>query len=48
MLLSTKKNSLTIEGYILKMKTISHGLVVVGPAISDEELVFYILGELGP
>ena len=30
------------------MKTISHGLVAAGQTISDEELVLYILGGLGP
>ena len=43
-----KKNSLIIEDYILKIKSIAHSLVAVGHQISDDELVLYILGDLGP
>ena len=39
---------MTIEEYLLKMKSLAHSLMAVGHAITDEELVLYILGGLGP
>ena len=47
LLQTTKKGSLSIEDYFLKMKTIAQDLVSAGQSISDDELVLYILGGLG-
>lgn len=44
---SVKKGSLSINDYILKMKSIANGINVAGQAISDEDLILYILGGLG-
>ena len=43
-----KKGSSSIEDYILKMKARANDLLVAGQAISDDELILYILGGLGP
>lgn len=45
---ATKKGSLTINDYILKMKNISESRSATGQTLPDEELVLYILGGLGP
>ena len=47
MLQSTKKGSMSIEEYMLKMKNVAEGLLPVGQTITDEELILYILGGLG-
>ena len=47
LLQTTKKGSLSIEDYFLKMKTIAQDLVSAGQSISNDELVLYILGGLG-
>ena len=43
-----KKGATSIEEFILKMKTNAHALIVAGQQISDDELILYILGGLGP
>ena len=48
LLQTTKKGSLTIEDYILKMKSLAHEFMSVGQVIPDYEIVLYILGGLGP
>ena len=48
MLQSTKKGSMTIEDYFLKMKSLSHELMVAGQPVSEDELVLHVLGGLGP
>ena len=45
---STKRNAMTIEEYMLKFKSLAYSLMAVGQAITDEELVLYIIGGLGP
>ena len=47
LLQTTKKGSLFIEDYFLKMKTIAQDLMSAGQSVSDDELVLYILGGLG-
>ena len=47
LLQSTKKGSMSIEDYFLKMKSIAHDLMVAGHPISDDDLVLYILGSIG-
>lgn len=44
---SVKKGSLSINDYILKMKSIVDSINDAGQAISDEDLTLYILGGLG-
>ena len=44
---TTKKGSLSIEDYFLKMKTIAQDLMSASQSVSDDELVLYILGDLG-
>ena len=48
MLQTTKKGSTSIEEFILKMKTNSNALIAAGQQISDDELILYIPGGLGP
>ena len=48
MLQSTKKVSMTIEEYFLKMKTFANDLMLAGQSISNDELALYILGGVGP
>ena len=43
LLQTTKKGSLTIEDYILKMKSLAHELISVGQVIPDDEIMLYIL-----
>uniref|UniRef100_A0A803NF93 Reverse transcriptase Ty1/copia-type domain-containing protein n=1 Tax=Cannabis sativa TaxID=3483 RepID=A0A803NF93_CANSA len=47
LLQTTKKGSLSIEEYILKMKQHADQLAPAGQPIHDEDLVLYILGGLG-
>ena len=47
MLQSTKKGLISIDEYILKMRGIADSLSSVGNAISDEELILYVLGGIG-
>uniref|UniRef100_A0A803PHP6 Polyprotein n=1 Tax=Cannabis sativa TaxID=3483 RepID=A0A803PHP6_CANSA len=44
---STKKESLAIDEYLLKMKNLTDGLRAAGNPISDEQLIFYVLTGLG-
>uniref|UniRef100_A0A803QRN3 Retrovirus-related Pol polyprotein from transposon TNT 1-94-like beta-barrel domain-containing protein n=1 Tax=Cannabis sativa TaxID=3483 RepID=A0A803QRN3_CANSA len=44
---STKKGSMTIDEYFLKMKQFRDELAIAGQPISDEDLILYILGGLG-
>ena len=44
---STKKGSLSINDYFLKMRAIADTLTSTGQSISDDELLLYILGGLG-
>lgn len=48
LLQSDKKGAMNIEEYFLKIKTIGGELVATGQSISDEDLLLYILGWLGP
>lgn len=43
-----KKGSLSIDEYVLQMRTFADGLLTAGHAISDDDLVLYLLGGLGP
>lgn len=45
---SLKKGSLTINDYVLKMKSLADGLTAAGQVFTDEDLILYILGGLGP
>ena len=47
---TTKKGVMSIEDYILKMKSIAQDLMTAGQLVIDDELVLYILGlrGLGP
>ena len=45
LLQTTKKGSLSIEDYFMKMKTIAQDLMSAGQSVSDD--VLYILGGLG-
>ena len=47
LLQTTKKGSLSIEDYFMKMKTIAQDLMSAGQSVSDDEFVLYILGGLG-
>jgi len=44
---SIKKDSLSINGYILKLKTIGHSLTAIGEPLDDKELLLAILNGLG-
>ena len=48
MLQSTKKGSMTSENYFLKMKSLADELMVAGQPVSEDELVLYVSGGLGP
>ena len=48
LLQTTKKGSMSIEDYVLKMKSFAHELMSAGHLIPDDELVLFILGGLGP
>ncbi|XP_031270010.1 uncharacterized protein LOC116128426 [Pistacia vera] len=48
LLQSTKKESMSVNEYILKMKELRDELVASGVQIGDEELLLYILDGLGP
>ena len=48
LLQTTKKGATSIKEFILKMKTNTNELIIVGHQISDNELILYILGGLGP
>ncbi|XP_031282144.1 uncharacterized protein LOC116140687 [Pistacia vera] len=45
---SNKKESMSVNEYILKMKELGDELVASGVQIGDEELLLYILDGLGP
>lgn len=42
-----KKGSMTVDEYILQMRTIANGLQAIGQSITDDDLVLHILGGLG-
>ena len=44
----TKKCGISVEDYILKIKSLSNSLMAAGQKISDDELTLYILGGLRP
>ena len=46
LLQTTKKGTMSIEDYVLKMKSFAHELMSAGQLIPDDELVIYILGGL--
>ena len=48
MLQTLKKGSMTVEEYILKMRSLADNLNSVGQLITDEDLILYILGGFGP
>uniref|UniRef100_A0A803PXS9 Integrase catalytic domain-containing protein n=1 Tax=Cannabis sativa TaxID=3483 RepID=A0A803PXS9_CANSA len=48
LLQSTKKGSMSIDEYFLKMKKYADSLAAADHPISDEDLILYILGGLGP
>ena len=48
LLQTTKKGTMSIEDYVLEMKSFAHELMSAGQLIPDDELVIYILGGLGP
>ena len=48
LLQSTKNGSMSIENYFLKMKSPAHELMAASQVVSDEDLIMYILGGLGP
>ena len=48
LLQTTKKRNQSIEDYILKMKNLADNHNQSGQTISDEELILYILGGVGP
>ena len=48
LLQTTKKGTMSIEDYVLKMKSFAHELMSAGQLIPDDELALYILGGLGP
>ena len=43
---SVKKDSMSINDYILKIKTIGHSLVAIGESLSDKDLLLVILNGL--
>ena len=45
---TTKKGGGTVEDYLLKMKALANSLMAVGQQISDDKLILYVLGCLGP
>lgn len=48
LLQTTRKENLSINDYILKMKEFAGSLTASGVNISDEELLLYVLDGLGP
>jgi len=44
---SVKKNDLSVNDYLLKIKTIGHFLAAVGDLINDKDLLMAILNGLG-
>ena len=44
----SKKGSGSVEDFVLKIKNTADELMAAGQYISDDELILYILGELGP
>ena len=48
MLQSLKKCALNTNDYVLKMRNIADMLSISGKLVSDEDLILYILGGLGP
>ncbi|KAL6333419.1 hypothetical protein AAG906_028604 [Vitis piasezkii] len=44
----SKKGALSINDYVLKMRNITDMLSASGKLVSDEDLILYILGGLGP
>ena len=48
MLQSLKKCALSINDYVLKMRNIADMLFISGKPVSNEDLILYILGGLGP
>ena len=48
LLQTTKKGATSIEKVILKIKSNANALIIAGQQISDDELILYILGGLGP
>ncbi|KAK1644724.1 hypothetical protein QYE76_062529 [Lolium multiflorum] len=46
-LVETKKNTMSVEKYFSKMKTIAQELAAAGKPIDDDELVWYVLKNLG-
>ena len=48
LLQATKKGIMSIEDYLLKMKSVAHELMSASQLIPNDELVLYILGGLGP
>ncbi|XP_062103704.1 uncharacterized protein LOC133814806 [Humulus lupulus] len=47
LLQTTKKGATHVDEYVLKMQCLADALMVVGQAISDDDLIMYILGGLG-
>ena len=47
MLQLTKKGSMSIEEFMLKMKNVAESLLATGQTITDKELILYILGGFG-
>ena len=45
---SLKKGSLTIHDYVLNMKSLADSLNATGQSFTDDDLILYILGGLGP
>ncbi|XP_062083991.1 uncharacterized protein LOC133790363 [Humulus lupulus] len=43
-----KKGSLTIHDYVLKMKSLGASLSAAGQVFTDDDLILYILGGIGP
>ena len=47
LLQSTKKGSMIVEDYFLKMKSLAHELMLARQPIFDDELILYILSGIG-
>ncbi|PON78831.1 hypothetical protein PanWU01x14_017300 [Parasponia andersonii] len=48
LLQNLKKGSMAIDEYILKMRGVADNLLAAGQVVSDDELILYVLGGLGP
>lgn len=48
MLQTTKKDDLSVDAYVLKIKEITDTLASIGHPIADDELALYILAGFGP